>query len=66
MEAGGYDCEDSVTLPLEYNYNWTGTVLQYGSIQGPGFSKLIRILLTDMVLLYMVASHRFITIFEVV
>ena len=66
MEAGGYDCEDSVTLPLEYNYNWTGTVLQYGSIQGPGFTKLIRISLTDMFLLYMVASHRFITIFEVV
>ena len=24
VEAGAYDCEISVTLPLEYHYGWTG------------------------------------------
>jgi len=28
VEAGAYDCEISVTLPLEYHYGWTGLLVE--------------------------------------
>jgi len=28
IEAGAMDCEDSITLPLEYNYGWKGLLVE--------------------------------------